>query len=170
WSTLQLPYTAPTHPPIPSIEQIDQANKDSSLRRFGFYEVCRIGDCVVKRSSHEVILQEAENMLFLEQNSQVQTAKVYAVFRHPDTNTGKIENYLVSEYIHGETMTEELFKSLSVTDRSIFCSRLGEQLKLLRSVPPPQPEYYGRIYRQGFHYHLNLLDLRNQSMWGPYNT
>lgn len=43
-------------------------------------------------------------------------------------------------------------------------------MQLLRAVEPPQPEYYGRIHRQGFFTLMPFLTLRNQCLWGPYNS
>lgn len=46
---LPLPYEAPNHPPLPSVEDIVKAQKTQSLRQpFGLFPVCRVGQCVVK--------------------------------------------------------------------------------------------------------------------------
>jgi hypothetical protein len=46
---LALPYEAPNHPPLPSVEDIREALKTHYLtHRLGEFPVCRVGPCVVK--------------------------------------------------------------------------------------------------------------------------
>lgn len=55
---LTLPYYAPNHPHLPSIEEIDSALDTHSLRyRLGEFPICRVGQCFVKCGSDIRILQ-----------------------------------------------------------------------------------------------------------------
>lgn len=112
--------------------------------------------------------KEAENLLFLEEHSQVRTPKLYAAFIHQIPLTTHQCYYLVTEFIEGDTLTEKLWLGLEDEAQKIICSRLSEQFQLLRSVP--SEGYYGRVYHQGWTPWLNLVRIRGKEMCGPYNT
>jgi hypothetical protein len=58
WTTLELPYEAPSHPGIPSFDEIERAMKVSRLTKpGGLFHVCRVGMSVVKMSWDPMILQ-----------------------------------------------------------------------------------------------------------------
>jgi hypothetical protein len=55
---LALPYEAPDHPPLPTLEDIQEAIKTHSLMHpLGEFAVCRVGPCVVKFGECIRILQ-----------------------------------------------------------------------------------------------------------------
>lgn len=58
WTTLELPYEAPSHPDIPSLDEIERAMKVSRLTKSGgLFDVCRVGKSVVKMGWDPMILQ-----------------------------------------------------------------------------------------------------------------
>lgn len=58
YTTLKLPYQAPSCPPLPSWEQIDAATDNHPLHvKTGLRFVCRIGDTVVKWSASSKIVE-----------------------------------------------------------------------------------------------------------------
>jgi hypothetical protein len=57
WVKIQLPYKAPNHPDIPSVDEIEQELKVRNLKGQGFRNVCRIGKYFVKSSRGREVLQ-----------------------------------------------------------------------------------------------------------------
>jgi hypothetical protein len=60
WIKMKLPYNAPNHPKLPSLEEIESAWKDPAQRLThpaGLRPVCRVGNCVIKFGRNELILQ-----------------------------------------------------------------------------------------------------------------
>lgn len=58
YTKLELPYKAPSCPPIPSFEETQKAFIQNRLtRRNGLCPVCRVGACAIKYSTDPVILQ-----------------------------------------------------------------------------------------------------------------
>lgn len=72
------------------------------------------------------------------------------------------------EYIEGEMLDFAKWMSLTEEDRTTICSRLVEQLQLLRSIP--SEGYYGRVNNLGWRRDLKLLRRPKSSPCGPYNT
>lgn len=93
--------------------------------------------------------------------------KVYSVFTAIDAEYGPL-NYMISEFIEGETLSPEMWMKFSHDIRNKILSRLCEQLCLLRATPVPG--YYGRIHRQGFFRRAALLRGRELKERGPYDT
>ena len=72
------------------------------------------------------------------------------------------------EFIEGDTLDYKRWKTLGEEACTKICSKLSDQLHLLRSVP--SEGYYGRVYNQGWRHRLCLLRGRANKMCGPYNT
>lgn len=72
------------------------------------------------------------------------------------------------EFIEGDTLDYKKWINLSEEARTKICSKLSDQLHLLRSVP--SEGYYGRVHNQGWRPLLCLFRVRAKEMCGPYNT
>lgn len=72
------------------------------------------------------------------------------------------------EYIEGGTLTEEKYLSFSVGTRKKICSRLSEQLRLLRAIPAEG--YYGRVHRQAWLGGGVFINMRSRLPSDPYDT
>ncbi|KAI8934476.1 hypothetical protein NX059_008178 [Plenodomus lindquistii] len=175
YSKLQLPYEAPQHPRIPSIEEIDENmenNRFSSSLTSG--PVCRIGPVVVKGSPYVTIIQEAEDLLFLQSiGSKLRTPTVYAVFaRSMNDRDGKPVEvyYMVQEYIEAEHLNTELWLSLDITGRQKLGASIAEQILLLRSIRPPPhlTSSYGRVHDQGWQENMEMVQSNYKDLCGPY--
>ncbi|KAI8931086.1 hypothetical protein NX059_012097 [Plenodomus lindquistii] len=174
YSKLQLPYEAPQHPGIPSIEAIEEGMRINKLTKGpSVCAVCRIGAVVVKGSGNICVVQEAEDLLYLQATGyKIRTPTVYAVFRHDSTFDGKTwpVYYMVQEYLEGEELSTPLWLGLDATARKQICSSLVEQLRQLRSIPPPHPSYYGRVHNQGWLEDSPLFQTCRKELCGPYNS
>lgn len=130
-------------------------------------------------------------MLYLERNSSVRTAKVYAAFASADASpwpekatdtedsdgANKRTNcfYLVTEFLDGEMLNrscgDEGGSRLNVRLIRKIGAMLGEQLRRLRSVSPPEGTRFGRINNRPFARILPLskpIDPETKD-WGPLN-
>lgn len=93
----------------------------------------------------------------------------------PDPECKKAEElpeyiYIVMEYIPGESCLTEDYNKLSETARTNICRKMSEQIRLLREVSPPHPNYYGRIDNQGFRPIHRLLNYSGRGFHGPYHS
>ncbi|KAF2794921.1 hypothetical protein K505DRAFT_360642 [Melanomma pulvis-pyrius CBS 109.77] len=180
---ITLPYRAEGNfdPPLPTPKDIANARTtahDSEIPRPNVYKV--FDTYIVKFSSGGSILQEAENLLFLEKNSRVRTPKVYAVFSHQGEDpsglyqdqareTRPTYHYLVMEFIPGPKLSRELFCNSSPDVKQRICESLAEQLKRLREVQLGI-DFYGRVNRTGWDYHLNMFTCPGKDLCGPYES
>ncbi|EAT80119.1 hypothetical protein SNOG_12306 [Parastagonospora nodorum SN15] len=167
FTKIQIPFEAPSHPPLPSWDEVEQAFKGHCKPRGGNIEKAfRVGAFVVKFGGDARIFQEAETLLFLQANSQVRAPKVYAAFTRQLFEWTK--HFIIMDYIEGETLSGEKWLSLSDTSRSIILSRLCEQFQILRSIP--SEGYYGHVHRQGWPPWLSFLRKMQPGASGPFDT
>jgi hypothetical protein len=58
WSTLKLPYQAPSCPPLPTLDQLLAASKTHNLMpKLGSHQICRIGDTAIKYCDSKNIIE-----------------------------------------------------------------------------------------------------------------
>ncbi|KAF2002029.1 hypothetical protein P154DRAFT_594915 [Amniculicola lignicola CBS 123094] len=145
--TSLFPYEAqgPFETPIPSLAEILEAGK-------GFSHVWRVGPYMVKVGYTPHIYQEAENMIYLERHSNIRTPKVFAAFTGeipPTTPSIDTENefcyFLVTEFIEGATLSRLIREDIGSPLNEKIGHMLGEQYRRLRSVPPEDPNHFGRV-------------------------
>ncbi|KAF2014604.1 hypothetical protein BU24DRAFT_493175 [Aaosphaeria arxii CBS 175.79] len=167
WSRLNLPYFAPdpSLPPLPTVNDIKELERTvyadyikNPGNRFELAHVWRYNQVyAIKFSLKKNLLQEAENLLFL-QDHKVRSTKVYAIWSDDSADLcrwhsiarGRRLYFLVTDWVDGIALDEVKWKGFDRETRTKLCHKIGEQLRLLRSVPPPHPSYYGRIHNQPF--------------------
>jgi hypothetical protein len=67
WTTLKLPYQAPSCPPLPSLDELLAASVTHNLMpKLGSYPICRIGNTVIKycRSSNIIEVSWVQEFFF----------------------------------------------------------------------------------------------------------
>ncbi|CAI6338819.1 unnamed protein product [Periconia digitata] len=148
----EFPYYRPNPPsPLPTDEEVVDARGTENDLTKGLpcsAAVWRVRDYAVKVGRMPKILQEAENMLYLEKHCpELKIPKVWAAYK---SDEGYCKNFymLITEYIDGPSCYPPVWDPLSDTTKSNILRKLGDQVRLLRAVPPPNPTYYGRIYNQ----------------------
>jgi len=163
---LSIPYIADSYPESPSAEEIQKAMKENTLHaKCGMNYVFRVRDMVVKISDQQII-EEAENMIYLAKYSKVRVPKVYSVQRTLD---GPVNQYaMISEFIEGFELSYEHWMGFTEEERTTLCARIGEQFRLLRSIP--SEGYYGRIYHQAFDRMFQMFRTNCNHPCGPYDT
>ncbi|KAH6635900.1 kinase-like domain-containing protein [Chaetomium tenue] len=156
-----LPYYAPDEilpSPIPSVEEI-LASPCLFPPHFCDHSLHRVGDhFMVKHGrSTGALLQEGENMLFVEQSTSVLLVpKVYAIFSDEKTN----KDFLVMEYISGKPLAD-IWRNALPSHKENITSQFRRGLDELRSIP--SPGYYGGIWRQP----IRDSNFRNKTLKGP---
>jgi hypothetical protein len=61
--SVKIPYEAPGHPDIPSLDEIDKAMVDNRLtQRGGAYDVCRVRNSVIKCGRDEAVFQVSSTL------------------------------------------------------------------------------------------------------------
>ncbi|KAF1993127.1 hypothetical protein P154DRAFT_98260 [Amniculicola lignicola CBS 123094] len=175
------PYTAKGSfdPPLPTLDEIIMAREGSDMIDIMNQTVWRVGQYIVKTGVDAEIYVEAENLLYLEQNSTVRAPKLYAAFTSQEMdplqlNTPgtpkKVYYYLIMELIEGEELGKIDKSKLEVGVIRKLWRLLGEQLCQLRSVKPEDPKHFGRIHGRPYAlmpllYHAPAPDFTN---YGPF--
>ncbi|KAF2649908.1 hypothetical protein K491DRAFT_721237 [Lophiostoma macrostomum CBS 122681] len=109
----------------------------------------------VKVSLRGVVMREAENMIYLEKNSAVRTAKLYAAFSSREVNIFNLNeeetplcHYVIQGVVKGENLYD-LRDDLDLPYNRKICEQLGammaEQLGKLRDTPPENPNHFGNV-------------------------
>ena len=138
-----------------------------------------IGDqqsrCIIFLAPHFVVkcglmisLMEGQNMLFISQKSDIRVPQIYAMYTN--TQTGK--NYIVMEYIEGQTL-DSIWPVLSSSDKEQITAELKYYIDQLRALPPSR--YYGSLGKRHF---LNGMfwypegpeEPTPQAISGPFDT
>ncbi|KAF2122290.1 hypothetical protein BDV96DRAFT_663314 [Lophiotrema nucula] len=183
--TSLFPYQTPDHleTPIPTPAEIALARNEASMLTTSMLTstTWRVGPYVVKVGKSVDMFHEAENLIYLERNTNVRAPKLYAAFASeevdplPDVHLegkGKLFYYVVMEYIDGQyigAIDEELKGNGLVQNK--LGELLGEQLRKLRSVPPEDSNHFGRVNGRAFgqippFYHPPGPDFDD---YGPFN-
>jgi hypothetical protein len=169
WTSLQLPYRAPDCADLPSMDEIRSAMETNQVKLgLNRYRVCTLGRFVVKWGS-QVVIQGAEDLLYIKANSQARVPMVYAAFIKEEMYKGRLcsVNYVVMERINGENL-EWLWDEVSDEARSIITSRIFEQIRHLRAMP--SPGYYGRVHNLPLDPRSPMVCVRQDERCGPYES
>jgi len=173
YTPLQLPYYAPADalpaalPSVEEIEAIAQADLDKMItfftqqseedRRDGDIEeqietstdetTIIIGEHFLVRFGKRVHVLEAENMIFVRENSKIRVPTVYAVFEKGD------KTFIIMENVKGRSVHHLDFElqsgRSSITDnRTKFRDMFREVLKAMREMP--SLGYYGCLGRRDY--------------------
>jgi aminoglycoside phosphotransferase (APT) family kinase protein len=137
-----LPYYAPadTLPaPLPTVAEI----RASTTRLSKYYEspVFRVGEHFAVKYGPNILLQEAENMLFVRESSNVPLPTVYAAFYDNDEKM----TFIVQEFIPGTSLFGA-WGNISVDTKKKIALQLRRDMDELRNIP--SQGYYGGIWRQ----------------------
>ncbi|EUC46588.1 hypothetical protein COCMIDRAFT_25417 [Bipolaris oryzae ATCC 44560] len=141
---LSIPYTADNCPEDPPQDEFQKAVTENTLHAAVHMNyVFRVRDQVFKVGDEQQIIEEAENLIYLAENSRVRVPKVYKL-----------------TYTDWMSSTEE--------ERTTLCARLREQYRLLRSIP--SEGYYGRVHCQAFDRKMGMFRTNCKQSCGPYKT
>ncbi|KAF1917926.1 hypothetical protein BDU57DRAFT_444739 [Ampelomyces quisqualis] len=148
FTKLKLPYEAPFHPDLPSLEDIEKGMEENFI------------------NESSGTSPEAEDMIFLKQHSQVRVPDVYAILEF--SNSDRVYYHLIMEFVEGEELDFNMWKTMGDDARDKMCERIAEQFNFLRSIP--SQGYYGRVYNQGWAPDIMLCRTRYKELCGPYKT
>ncbi|KAF2105296.1 hypothetical protein BDV96DRAFT_655756 [Lophiotrema nucula] len=169
--SVKFPYTAPGVTDIPTIKETLSHGVYLTREYARNAYVFKVLDkYAVKISQHEVLLQEAEDLLFLEKIPQLNTPKVFSAFVEQEPDGSRKRYCLVMEYIPGPNF-REIWGELDETGKVLLGTRIGEQLKGLRSVSQETDSpFYGRVNGKGWSPWIGFLPQNQGGLAGPYST
>ena len=156
-------YAAPSELPqsLPTKQEIEDSTDE--LMDSGSRRLVRIGPFIIKYGSGVSVI-EGENMLFVSRQTKVPVPHVYAIY----TDTESKSNYIVMEYIEGQTLEFE-WGLLSEKQKEDISGQLRGYMDQLRSIP--SPGYYGSIGGRGL---LDCIfwtgDDAGTELNGPFDT
>lgn len=114
----------------------------------------KISPTVVVKHSHKVKFKEAQNMLFIEQNTNIPVPKVYAFYSHPMPEKTKYDEgeektyyewgYIFMDFVPGETV-EDVWDRWDQATRTNVENELKDYIQQLRSIPGG--DYIGSLDR-----------------------
>jgi hypothetical protein len=134
---VRLPYYAADLPsPLPTETEID--NGPDIALKYGGRRIVQVGQHFVVKFGEGVDLLEGENMMFIQENTNIPVPRVYALYSIP--STGK--NYIVMERIQGRTLTS-LWPQLTPSEKDSIMTTVRSYFYELRRLPPP--DYYGSL-------------------------
>lgn len=162
-----IPYTAPESvlpAPLPSTEEILKAELISKRRA----AVALVGEFFIVKYGPRVQLQEGENMLLVQQCTNVPVPTVYTLYHDEETNW----NFIVMEDIPGRSLSSA-WKDMNASQKTAVALQLRRNMDELRRMP--SPGYYGGIWRQkswDFTFMASLLGLpiEDEAIIGPQET
>ncbi|KAF2653517.1 hypothetical protein K491DRAFT_515092 [Lophiostoma macrostomum CBS 122681] len=73
------------------------------------------------------------------------------------------------DFIDGVTLNDDMWEGITPEAKTKIYDKLGEQLRLLRSIPPPHPSFYGRVNNQGYH-PFGMVVGHGKHVAGPFHT
>lgn len=137
-----LPYFAsPDSLPAPLPSVVDILASTQFFTSYGPSKVVRVGEHFVVKYGPRVKLQEGENMLFVQQSTNIRVPTVYALFNDQKTQN----NFIVQEYIPGRTLSQ-VWKDFDQSDKEATISQLRQYVNELRALS--SPDYFGGVWRQ----------------------
>ncbi|KAF2006815.1 hypothetical protein P154DRAFT_597094 [Amniculicola lignicola CBS 123094] len=183
-TSLPLPYYAPdkTLPPIPTAQEIEAAAKILANRNrsppFSGVLVVRVHNVyAVKVGTTMRLFQEADNLVYLQQHP-IKTPRVYALFSATGSNPfcdrddvrarSQSMHYLVTDFLPGLTLDEDEWLQLDASVQTKLFEKLAAEVKLLRSVAPPDPAYYGSVDGRGYRPGMPFTKYRSTDTPGPF--
>jgi aminoglycoside phosphotransferase (APT) family kinase protein len=152
--------------PLPTIEAIAASRyvlQDVPNR------VVRVGKHYVVKYGAAVSLTEGENMLFVKQHSDIPLPAVYAFFSHQGEDEEMPVNYIVMEYIAGDTL-ESRWNTLNNEEKTDVAGQLRKCFTQLRQIP--SSGYFGLLGKQPFGNSVFWTDDDDvrQQISGPFDT
>lgn len=133
-SFVSVPYSAPSNllpRDLPSHDEIHGSTvilSDVNPNR----RVVQVGPFVVKYGLH-VLLEEGQNMLYVESMGGVRVPRVYALFHDQQTQV----NYIIMEHIQGCTL-EELWCDLDTHEKSLVTCTIRRYITRMQSWKSPE--------------------------------
>jgi hypothetical protein len=101
----------------------------------------KYGSCSSPDTDSGICFQEGENMLFVQQSTNIPVPKLYAMFH--DEKTGL--NFIIQEFIPGNCL-QTVWDKLDGAQKKAIASQMRRNMDELRRIP--SPGYYGALWRQ----------------------
>ncbi|KAL5049199.1 hypothetical protein BDW71DRAFT_176328 [Aspergillus fruticulosus] len=134
-NSFQIPFYAIDLPCLlPTDAEIESA-PDISME-YGGRRIVAVGQHFVVKFGLGVNLIEGENMLFVQENTNIRVPRVYALYTSPESG----KNFIVMERMIGQTLLSA-WPGLSPSEKESISSTLQKHFDQLRRLP--SPKYFG---------------------------
>lgn len=149
--------------PLPSPDIIEVA---PVIKQLTARCVVGVSTSYVAKYGYEVEPLEAENMMFVRQNTNIHIPQVFSVYRQCK-KAGKYVTYIIMEKLNGESL-DTLWDDLSKAQRLDISQQLKHSFDSLRSLP--HQGYFGSLGKTRLRDLLFETDDTAPSMNGPFET
>ncbi|KAK3301546.1 uncharacterized protein B0H64DRAFT_383960 [Chaetomium fimeti] len=159
---------------LPTVEEIlatprQRVSTDTGapIYRVGKHFAVKYGSC--DELGFHISFHEGENMLFVQESTNIPIPKLYAMFHDEETGL----NFIVQEFIPGHQLGE-IWNGLDRAQRQAIALQIRRNMDELRSIP--SPGYYGGIRRQPIrdcHFITDRVSHRphpDKAISGPHET
>ncbi len=131
--------------PLPTVADIKYSQGPSLLDdRPGGVKVVRVNSHFAVKYGRLVDFIEGVNMVFVSESTNIRVPKLYAMFTEVSTDI----KLIVMEYIPGKTLLR-CWEGLDHEQKQLIATQLRQGFDELRSLPPPDPGYFGSLDRSG---------------------
>lgn len=151
---------APQAISLPTIAQIEGSTEVLSSAGDSA-RVVRVNERFAVKSGTGVLSIEAENLIYLAENSAVPIPKVYSTLQGHDT----AKTYIIMDYIPGDNL-EKLLPTLSRTEKDIINKLVKEAIANLRKIAPPG--YLGMLHRRPYLHGIFWTEGSDPKLSGPF--
>jgi len=146
--------------PLPTKQEIEASTR--ILAQEGWHKVVAVGRHFIVKYGPTIRQIEGENLLFVNQHSNIPAPRLYAMYRDDDSKL-----YLVMEAVDGDTLAN-LWPTLSSEAKCRIMAKLGSIVKELRSLPPAV--FYGSLTGEGLPHPLFWSRENDPSECGPFQS
>ena len=152
--------------PLPTVADITSSQGPDILDdRHSGVKVVRVNSHFAIKYGRLVDFLEGENMVFVRKSTKIRVPELYAMFTEVSTDI----RFIVMEYIPGKTLSS-CWKALDNDQKQLITKQLRHYLDELRSLPSPNPSYFGSLDGSGLrHVFFGAVD-GNKTFCGPFET
>lgn len=147
---------------LPTIAEIE-ASIDVLSIRTNAIKVVRVRERFAVKAGFSIPPLEAENMKFVEHNSNVPVPKVYDHFVDPETQ----KRYIIMDYVPGIDL-EKLLPSLTPTEKKAISNEIKDAINKMRHIP--DQGYLGNLGRMPYIDGVLSTPDDNPTISGPFEN
>ncbi|KAH8902418.1 kinase-like protein [Coniochaeta sp. PMI_546] len=151
--------------PLPTLADIKSAQGSDNLDVQSRHTIVRVNSHFVVKYGRNIEFLEGENMVFVRESTNIRVPKLYAMFAEVSTDI----RFLVMEYIPGKTLGRR-YKELDRNQKQLVAVQLRRYFDELRSLPCPNPAYFGSLDGSGLRHFLFDFVGRDNPFCGPFET
>lgn len=152
--------------PLPTVADIKSLQGPDILDdRHKGVKVVRVSSHFAIKYGRLVDFIEGENLVFVRESTNIRVPTLYAMF----TEVSSDMKFIVMEYIPGKTLLS-CWEALDHDQKQLISTQLRHCFDELRSLPSPNPEYFGSLNRSALRHPFFCHVGGNTTFCGPFET